>query len=59
MLQLSRTGSSAGMEPIFLPLFTNITKKWILVEPTGLNPSAKNIVHIVNMAIFNTASILK
>lgn len=29
------------------------------MESTCFNPSAKNILHIVNMAIFNTVSILK
>lgn len=36
-----------------------MSHKWILVDATCLNPLAKNILHIVNMAIFNTVSILK
>lgn len=40
-------------------LYLQISQKWILVESTCLNPLAKNILHIVNMAILNTVSILK
>lgn len=57
-LQLNCTVSSAGVDPCFY-LYLQISHKWTLIESTGLNPSAKNILHIVNMAIFNTVSILK
>lgn len=40
-------------------LYLQMSQKWILVESTCLNPLAKNILHIVNMAILNTVSILK
>lgn len=57
-LQLNCTVSSAGWIQCFY-LYLQISHEWTLIESTDLNPSAKNILHIVNMAIFNTVSILK
>lgn len=39
--------------------FLQISYEWTIIESTGLNPSAKNILHVVNMAVFNIVSILK